>query len=72
MIFDDDAQVYKDFLLFKNSLKVHCVKRVRMWSYSVPENAGQNNSEYGLFSRSICQNPDLFTIFMKCALYNFH
>ena len=57
MIFDDDAQVYKDFLLF--------LVRMR-------ENAGQNNSEYGLFSRSICQNPDLFTIFMKCALYNFH
>ena len=38
----------------------HCVKSVRIWSYSVPysvrmrENMNQNNSEYGHFSRSVC------------------
>ena len=36
----------------------HCVKSVRIWSYSGPysvqirENTNQNNSEYGHFSRS--------------------
>ena len=33
---------------------LHCVKSVRLWSYSGPnaENKDQNNSEYGHFSRS--------------------
>ena len=42
-----------------NCRSFHCVKSVRIWSYSGPysvrmrENTDQNNSEYGQVSRSV-------------------
>ena len=49
------------YITVDNISDLHCVKSVCIWSYSGPysvqkwENADQNNSEYGYFSRSAYQ-----------------
>ena len=48
-----------EIMMLTFSVSLHCVKSIRIRSYSGPysvrmrENTDQNNSEYGLFSRSV-------------------
>ena len=53
---------YENPQAHSHNRNVHCVKSVRIWSYSGPYfpafglNTDQNNSEYGHFSRSDSNN----------------